>query len=61
MASDIARPRIFISSVVQGFEAYCDAARIGIENAGGEAVLVNEQFPSLAISISSLQPIWNLI
>lgn len=40
------RRRVFVSSVVEGFEAYRDAARIGIENAGGEAVLVNEQFPS---------------
>jgi hypothetical protein len=41
---------VFVSSVVEGFEAHRQAARIGIEQAGGEPVLVNEQFPSLASS-----------
>ena len=45
-----ARPRVFVSSVVEGFEAHRDAARIGIEKAGGEAILVNEQFPSMVTS-----------
>lgn len=39
--------RVFVSSVVKGFESYREAARRGIEAAGGEPVLVNEDFPSL--------------
>lgn len=43
-------PRVFVSSVVEGFQEYREAARAGIEAAGGEPVLVNEDFPSLATS-----------
>lgn len=43
-------PRVFISSVVEGFEAYRQAARDGVEAAGGIPILVNEDFPSLAVS-----------
>jgi len=45
-----ARPRVFVSSVIEGFEAYRGAASRAIEAAGGEPILVNEQFPSLAAS-----------
>lgn len=40
------RTRVFVSSVIEGFAEYRQAARSGIEQAGGEAVLVNEDFPS---------------
>lgn len=40
-------PRVFVSSVIKGFEAYREAAREGIKAAGGEPVLVNEDFPSM--------------
>ena len=40
------RPRVFVSSVVEGFEEHREAARRGIEAAGGEPVLVNEDFPA---------------
>jgi hypothetical protein len=46
----IPRPRVFVSSVVEGFAEYRQAARDGIAQAGGEAVLVNEDFPSQASS-----------
>jgi hypothetical protein len=50
-ASDGAsRRRVFVSSVVRGFEEYREAARRGIEAAGGHPILVNEDFPSLAAS-----------
>jgi hypothetical protein len=39
-------PRVFVSSVMDGFEAYRQAARKGIVAAGGDPVLV-EDFPSL--------------
>ncbi|MGD1094308.1 MAG: DUF4062 domain-containing protein [Bryobacteraceae bacterium] len=42
------RPRVFVSSVVEGFAEYRQAARGGIEQAGCEAVLVNEDFPAQA-------------
>jgi len=42
--------RVFVSSVIEGFAEYRQAARSGIEQAGGEAVLVNEDFPSQASS-----------
>lgn len=48
--SHTARPRVFVSSVVEGFGAFREAAREGILAAGGEPVLVNEDFPSLATS-----------
>jgi hypothetical protein len=44
------RPRVFVSSVIEGFADYRQAARNGIEQAGGEGVLVNEDFPSQASS-----------
>ncbi len=44
------RPRVFVSSVVQGFEEFREVARNAIVRSGGEAVLVNEDFPALAIS-----------
>lgn len=40
------KPRVFVSSVVRGFEAMRQAARRGIEAAGLEPVLVNEDSPS---------------
>jgi hypothetical protein len=46
----MADPRVFVSSVVEGFEDYREAAREGIEAAGGEPVLVNEDFPSVPAS-----------
>jgi hypothetical protein len=39
--------RVFVSSVVEGFEACREAASAGIRDAGAEPVLVNEQFPAL--------------
>ncbi len=42
-------PRIFVSSVIDGFEAFRDAARRGIEAGGAEPVMV-EDFPSLGTS-----------
>jgi len=44
------RPRVFISSVVEGFEEFRAAARHGVEDADGEPVLVNEDFPALSSS-----------
>lgn len=43
----MAEPRVFVSSVIDGFQPYREAARKGIKAAGGEPVLVNEDFPSL--------------
>jgi hypothetical protein len=43
----VVRPRVFVSSVVKDFEEYREAARQGIEDAGGEPVLVNEDFPAM--------------
>ena len=43
------RPRVFVSSVMTGFEAQRAAARRGILSAGGEPVLV-EDFPSLPVA-----------
>jgi len=43
-------PRVFVSSVVEGFEDFRQAAREGIHSAGGVAVLVNEDFPAQAES-----------
>lgn len=40
-------PRVFVSSVVEGFEEYRFAARMAIIAAGGEPILVNEDFPSV--------------
>lgn len=44
------RPRVFVSSVVEGFAAYREASRAGIEQANGEPVLVNEDFSSMTSS-----------
>ena len=46
----MSRPRVFVSSVVEGFEVYRAAARAAIHSAGGEAILVNEDFPSIHTS-----------
>lgn len=43
------RPRVFVSSVIEGFERYRDAVKNGITCAGGEPVLV-EDYGSLSIS-----------
>src|SRR5580698_155864 len=44
------RTRVFVSSVVEGFAEYRQAARSGIEQAGAEGIFVNEDFPSQASS-----------
>ncbi len=44
------RRRVFVSSVVEGFREYREAARQAIESAGMEPILVNEDFPSLSVS-----------
>lgn len=44
------KPRVFVSSVIEGFEIYRQRAREAILQAGGEPVLVNEDFPSHAVS-----------
>ena len=46
----VPRPRVFVSSVVDGFGEFRRAARAGVAAAGGEPVLVNEDFPSLGDS-----------
>jgi uncharacterized protein DUF4062 len=38
--------RVFVSSLIDDFAKYRRAARTGIERAGCEAVLVNEDFPA---------------
>lgn len=43
-------PRVFVSSVIGGFEEYRQAAREGIEAADCDPVMVNEDFPALATS-----------
>src|SRR5258708_7215708 len=43
------KPRVFISSVIEGFEEFRQAAAEGVEAGGGEPVMV-ERFPSLARS-----------
>ena len=48
--ANVAKPRVFVSSVVEGFREVRQAAREGIATAGGEPVLVNEDFPALAAS-----------
>ncbi len=48
--TDSPRPRVFVSSVIRGFQEIRQAAREGITEAGGEPVLVNEDFPSLSTS-----------
>jgi len=46
----VPKPRVFVSSIVEGFAEYRNAARLGIQDAGGDPVLVNEDFPSLPTS-----------
>lgn len=43
------RPRVFVSSVMEGFQEYRQAAKEGIISAGAEPVLV-EDYPSLPLS-----------
>lgn len=44
------KPRVFLSSIVEGFAAYRDAAAAGIRDAGAEPIRVNEDFPALSDS-----------
>jgi hypothetical protein len=44
------RPRVFVSSVVEDFQAYREADRAAIHAAGGEPILVNEDFSSMQTS-----------
>ena len=44
------RPRVFVSSVIEGFADIREAARSAIESVGAHAVMVNEDFPSAPIS-----------
>jgi hypothetical protein len=44
------RSRVFVSSVVEGFQAHREAARTAIHAAGGDAILVNEDSPSIQTS-----------
>ena len=44
------KPRVMVSSVVVGFEEIREAARRGIDAAGGEPILVNEDFPAMVAS-----------
>ena len=44
------KPRVFVSSVVDGFNEFRQAAREGIIEVGGEPLLVNEDFPSMITS-----------
>ncbi len=44
------RPRVFVSSVIEGFDAHRQAARVAIHAADGEPLLVNEDFPSIHAS-----------
>ena len=50
MLTQSIKPRVFVSSVIEGFGAFREAARGGIKAAGGHPVLVNEDFPSVAKS-----------
>lgn len=43
-------PRVFVSSVVEGFEEFRRAAKQAIQEAGAIPVLVNEDLPSLSTS-----------
>ncbi len=47
------RPRVFVSSVIEGFAEFRQATREAIAAAGGEPVLVNEDSPSLALRAAS--------
>lgn len=44
------KPRVFVSSIVEGFADYRNAAAEGIRDASAEPVRVNEDFPSLSDS-----------
>ena len=44
------KPRVFVSSVVDGYEHIREAARAGVIAADMQSVLANEDFPSLASS-----------
>ena len=44
------KSRVFVTLVIDGFDAFRQAAREGIVAAGGKPVLVNEDFPSLVTS-----------
>jgi hypothetical protein len=48
--SSTIRSRVFVSSVVEGFQVHREVARSVIHAAGGEAILVNEDFPSTQTS-----------
>ncbi|MDD5738684.1 MAG: DUF4062 domain-containing protein [Candidatus Pacebacteria bacterium] len=48
--SQTIKPRVFVSSVLEGFKEYREVARQSIINIGGEPILVNEDFPSLISS-----------
>lgn len=47
--SEVHKPRVFVSSVMTGFEAFRNAARDGVTSAGGAPILI-EDFPSLDMS-----------
>jgi hypothetical protein len=49
MPDNSARPRVFVSSVIEGYEHIRAAAAGGIADAGGEPVMA-ERLPSLAVS-----------
>lgn len=44
------KPRVFLSSIIEGFDEYRNAAAAGIRDANAEPVRVNEDFPSLSDS-----------
>jgi hypothetical protein len=46
----VPKTRVFVSSVIDNFSSFRRAARAGIVEAGGEPVMVNEDFPSLTTS-----------
>lgn len=50
MANRHQKPRVFVSSVVNNFQSHREAARAAVEEAGGDPILVNEDFPALDTS-----------
>ena len=48
------KKRIFISSVIEGFEAFRSAVRSAVENLGAEPVMANELTPSVPASSRNL-------
>jgi hypothetical protein len=48
--SEAVKPRVFVSSVVEGFGEMREAARRGIIAAGCEPLLLNEDYPSASVS-----------